>query len=280
MRRVPFNPDALTGAQRDWWDKWSAKAQTATRELRESAERGETPDPESKAKIWAELKNWLLAHVFHDKCAYCEGSYGAHGPQDAEHWRPKKGVTSPVRDSRAEKVTDDDGDHPGYWWLACDWNNLIPGCKFCNSGHGKGTQFPIAGPYVFAPDEAADVDVLDAIEQPWLLHPWRGRDPANHISFDEDGYAVATDPDDDFAYWTITVLDLNRDKLVTERRQRQKHARDAYILALVNFLHNDIAMADAMQEWEGETARYSRAVQDQLDSLRESLRDQLDQPAC
>lgn len=62
---------------------------------------------------------WRLNTLFHFKCAYCETYFSASSPVDVEHYRPKS------------KVNEDDL-HPGYWWLAMDWNNLLPSCIDCN----------------------------------------------------------------------------------------------------------------------------------------------------
>src|SRR5690349_1720738 len=60
-----------------------------------------------------------LDELFHGKCAYCESVYRAVDALDIEHYRPKGGVT-------------EDDDHPGYWWLAGVWSNLLPSCPPCN----------------------------------------------------------------------------------------------------------------------------------------------------
>ncbi len=60
-----------------------------------------------------------LEALFHGKCAYCESRYNITGPVDVEHYRPKGKV-------------DEDEAHPGYWWLAADWTNLLPSCLDCN----------------------------------------------------------------------------------------------------------------------------------------------------
>ena len=46
------------------------------------------------------------------KCAYCESKINAVGAREVEHYRPKGGI---------EGVAD----HPGYWWLAHTWDNLL-----------------------------------------------------------------------------------------------------------------------------------------------------------
>lgn len=60
-----------------------------------------------------------LEEIFHGKCAYCEGAYSATQPVDVEHYRPKGPVAGV------------DGHH-GYWWLAANWENLLPSCIDCN----------------------------------------------------------------------------------------------------------------------------------------------------
>ncbi|MBG7614641.1 endonuclease [Brevundimonas sp. BAL450] len=60
-----------------------------------------------------------MERLFHGKCAYCESRYDITGPVDIEHFRPKGAVEG-------------DDAHPGYWWLAGDWENLLPSCLDCN----------------------------------------------------------------------------------------------------------------------------------------------------
>lgn len=60
-----------------------------------------------------------LAELFHNKCAYCETFYHASAPVDVEHYRPKGSVSEAPG-------------HPGYWWLAMSWDNLLPSCIDCN----------------------------------------------------------------------------------------------------------------------------------------------------
>ena len=139
------------------------------------------------------VKTQLLA-LFHGKCAYCETFYPAVAPVDVEHYRPKGGVN--------------DTDHTGYWWLAMDWENLLPSCIHCNrlnehitpvlstqlvelrSDHlgfskqrrvttGKGNHFPILGPR--ATQDSRDCSTEYAL----LLNPCRD-DPQEHLAFHVD----------------------------------------------------------------------------------------------
>lgn len=142
-----------------------------------------------------------LEALFHGKCAYCESDYGSQAPVDIEHYRPKGGV-------------EDDPDHWGYWWLAADWDNLLPSCIDCNRRRyqvlpspdttslaalraagkpiwqtGKESAFPVRpetrayGVWkVPPPDIAARLDEELAREQPYLLDPCRD-DPTEHLEF-------------------------------------------------------------------------------------------------
>lgn len=106
-----------------------------------------------------------LNEYYYGKCAYCEGS---SNKAEIEHYRPKK------------RITDEKG-HPGYYWLAYEWSNLLPSCRYCNTEGGKGNHFTIAGirveKPVFLPDGKLDRNqclpnqspLKD--ELPYLLHP-------------------------------------------------------------------------------------------------------------
>jgi hypothetical protein len=60
-----------------------------------------------------------LDKLFKRKCAYCETKYEATAARDVEHFRPKGAVAKAPQ-------------HPGYWWLAAEWTNLLPSCPACN----------------------------------------------------------------------------------------------------------------------------------------------------
>src|ERR1700733_3242958 len=60
-----------------------------------------------------------LVKLFRHKSAYCESRNSAHGPGDIELFRPKGGLTERP-------------DHPGYWWLASSWENMLIVCQDCN----------------------------------------------------------------------------------------------------------------------------------------------------
>ena len=159
--------------------------------------------PKKKAKSYGfkvykddEVRARLEA-LFHGKCAYCETVYASSAPVDVEHFRPKGGVEGEPQ-------------HPGYWWLAMVWDNLLPSCIDCNrrrkqkspnptSGSlvtldeqarvfsssrimlsGKKDMFPITGPRR-ATNETDDL----ALESPLLLDPCRDK-PDEHLLFHVD----------------------------------------------------------------------------------------------
>ncbi|ELK4826548.1 TPA: endonuclease [Pseudomonas aeruginosa] len=136
-----------------------------------------------------------LNALFHGKCAYCESFYASTAPVDVEHYRPKGAVYEDVN-------------HPGYWWLAMDWDNLLPSCIDCNRkrkqkvanlsaqlvtlqagqkgfsqsllmSSGKKDSFPVLGTRAMA-EGAAITD-----EYPLLLDPCRD-DPQEHLKFHID----------------------------------------------------------------------------------------------
>jgi hypothetical protein len=191
VRRVQFDPDALDP----------------------TADRAAGDEITFDSRIWKEMKTWLFEHVFDGKCAYCEAETDTVAWGDGEHWRPKGAVTG----LDGQRVARGGELHPGYYWLAYDWSNLLPSCELCNRPPGKGTRFPIAGDYAFSPAEARTVDDLDARERPLLLHPFRGPDPADHIDFNELGQPIGLTPE---GRASIDVFNLPRSALMRARRKR------------------------------------------------------------
>jgi uncharacterized protein (TIGR02646 family) len=120
-----------------------------------------------------------LADLFHGKCAYCESRYEGTQPVDVEHWRPK-----------AKIVEGEEEIEPGYYWLAADWDNLLPSCIDCNRERtqvltptgeirtvGKANRFPLEPGSVRARTQN---DV--ALERPLLLNPCYDH-PEEHLEF-------------------------------------------------------------------------------------------------
>jgi len=159
-----------------------------------------------------------LQRAFGVKCAYCESRYGAVGPADIEHYRPKGAIQLP--DGSLKK--------PGYFWLAADWSNLLPSCIDCNrargheyeDGHGvtgKANLFPLEDESRRASEPGREYG-----EEPYLLDPTVD-DPDEHLEFIDEGLirgALRNGRESDRGNETIAVLGLRRPHLVGERRDQ------------------------------------------------------------
>ncbi len=184
------------------------------------------PDPEKPKLSFKQYKaaavKETLSLLFAGKCAYCESFYSSTQPMDVEHYRPK-GAVSVERDS--------DKDHPGYYWLAATWENLLPSCIDCNRQRtqeevidgdttatkklGKKDRFPVAGTRAKRPDQDLGA------EEPLLLDP-SVDDPHKFLEYDL-GLGIVlprtkSGKKHDRAIASIEVYGLNRSGLVQDRR--------------------------------------------------------------
>lgn len=189
-----------------------------------------------------------LLDLFHGKCAYCEINAAAGQDVDVEHYRPKGGV----KDAAAAGV-----DHPGYWWLAMDYENLVTSCVHCNQSRrqvivdpdlseveiaeallagrtetrGKHDWFPVEGDaWVTSPDQPL------SDEAPLLLDPTRD-DPGDHLDwrFHETLVTLVPRAGSARGQVTIDVLGLNRRHLTEDRMKKlllMYHLRDNIRLTL------------------------------------------------
>lgn len=146
-----------------------------------------------------------LTELFYGKCAYCEAKIGMSAPIDVELFRPKASVV-------------ESPDHPGYWWLAMVWENLLASCADCNRVRlhegvrtGKANRFPL----VDEKKRAFTPDAKLSDEEPLLLDPCNDY-PEQHLVFEVTGRVVS---DTERGNTTIAVVGLNRPFLV-EARQR------------------------------------------------------------
>jgi hypothetical protein len=173
------------------------------------------------AALYKRQRVRLLAAT-HGKCAYCEIRL-APGQRkgDVEHYRPKgraRGIDGKVVKIRRNGAL---VSHPGYYWLAYDYMNLLPACSACNRRAidasssmltGKSDIFPtLDGRWASRPEEITS-------EQPALLNPWMAADdPAEHLLFDpKTGLVIGLT---ERGKITIDVLGLNRDGLPEQRKQ-------------------------------------------------------------
>jgi uncharacterized protein (TIGR02646 family) len=123
-----------------------------------------------------------LNEHFANKCAYCESSYAATAPVDVEHYRPKSQIAEDKKKIR-----------PGYYWLACDWGNLLPACRDCNSPRNHtfaNVIVELRGKANFCfrlrIQNSVPKPGQESREQRLLLHPYRD-DPTKHLEYTVDG---------------------------------------------------------------------------------------------
>jgi uncharacterized protein (TIGR02646 family) len=168
-----------------------------------------------------------LRRLFRGKCAYCEKKL-EKGFFEVEHYRPK--------------ASDIGSAHPGYWWLALKWNNLLPTCPGCNKGlkqhivtadmtvaevealqatepkalAGKATQFPVGAARLVASDDDHEA------EQPHIIDPTRS-DPKPELRWRHDAAFSVLEAAEQpggisiLGAETIRCLALNRIDLVQGR---------------------------------------------------------------
>ena len=136
----------------------------------------------------------------HKKCCYCETKYGATSYGEVEHFRPKGEMRQKKGAGRLL---------PGYYWLAFDWENLLVGCKKCNTN--KGSLFPLEDPDARARSHRDDLSG----EEPLLIDPGN-EDPREHVRF----RGAAVEPITRKGRETISVAGLRRSELEEKRKER------------------------------------------------------------
>ena len=155
-----------------------------------------------------------LEKLFNDKCAYCETRSTPGFDWEVEHYRPKGEVAKRPN-------------HPGYYWLTYEWNNLLPACTHCNqpridkprwkentgSSGGKSTQFPLKV------ESNRAMSHLHSItrEEPLLLDPCNDY-PENHLRYDPTGQ-VHPIKKSKKGWKTIDICHLKRSRLKKDRER-------------------------------------------------------------
>lgn len=192
-------------------DDWFSDAKEATE--RAKIEKG---NHEFDRNLFADVNRVrpALEKIFYDKCAYCETKFLAAADWDVEHFRPKGRV--------AEREN-----HPGYYWLCYEWENLYLSCPHCNQRRkdkprwsdpqtlpsgGKLDQFPILGEKTRAmlPDD----DIYQ--EHTLLIDPCYD-DPEWYLAYDPFGDIIPLG-DNPYGEMTIKIFHLKRRRLRDARR--------------------------------------------------------------
>lgn len=254
------------------WDAWVAKAE----EERQALLASPPEQRKIKDKLYKGGRDFLLTATS-KKCAYCE-TYLPPGERkgDVEHFRPK----GRVRDRRGVVVTvtlaGQQMQHPGYFWLAYDYRNLLPVCGACNrrarderEGRltGKGEIFPTLDDWYAAEPAAVDH------EKPSLLNPWLPEDdPHEHLIFDpETGLVIGRT---DRGKETVELLGLNRDGLPEERKTACRNVCTRFIFGISATVAGapDPSCAVMISEIESGAIEYAAFCRVQLATTRAILR--------
>jgi hypothetical protein len=227
MIRIIFKEPETTA-----WQRWVKDCEAATNELKKAYENKksiEVTDLYKRKKIKTEVY-FAKEGPFRGRCAYCESYIADFQHGDIEHFRPKKAVTdehdAPVllRTAEGEEM-----EHPGYYWLAYKWSNLLPSCITCNQpggeGVGKRNRFPVeGGKYAIKENEVNE-------ERPLLFNPIdpNDEDPEGHLGIDLDSGLMILKGGSKRADICIKVFGLNiRDQLVNERKSAMEEVKAKY----------------------------------------------------
>lgn len=214
------------------WQAWCSECRVARDALIQLVASGEKPS------ITDLYKDPRVRHVyksegppFYGKCVYCESNILVNHPGDIDHWRPKNRVTD--ESGQVIQMSADDGTtapHPGYYWLAYEWRNLLLACEDCNRPSSAKTQDRRIGKWDQFPVKSfRAVSVGDEVEEePLLINPVAD-DPSNHLEIDETGVIVAKT---DRGEMCKRIFGLNeREALLNARKECINNTKNALTLA-------------------------------------------------
>ncbi|MEM9459633.1 MAG: hypothetical protein AAGF11_35980 [Myxococcota bacterium] len=218
----------------DWREECSKHQDELNRMMARLQHGADEPKPKIQQRIYAKLKEQHFAAEqapFWGKCAYCEQHIRSSQFGDIDHFRPKGRVTE-VGTGTPIKTRDGLEDHPGYYWLAYDWRNLLFACVLCNrptkrtkSGHriGKRDHFPLM-------DESkrAEAPGDERDETPLLINPLI-EDPEDHLATTPQGVLYAVD-ESPRGQACIDLLGLNERGLCEERARVYRDTWDLFFL--------------------------------------------------
>ena len=207
------------------WLRWRADCKKATEALVQAVQQGHEIEISALYRRKSIKKAFYFSKdgPFHGKCAYCECYLADFQRGDVEHFRPKKAVS----DAFGQSVP-----HPGYYWLAYNWRNLLPSCQMCNQLTevkdqviGKGTRFPVMGTHATTPETVIE-------EEPLLIHP-AIENPGDHLFVDPNtGMMLAKTARGEMC---IDIFGLNlRDRLPEGRKKAANAVRANVIELLLN----------------------------------------------
>ena len=169
--------------------------------------------------LWSnpEVKEFLY-EAQHGKCCFCERKRDLKRDSDVEHFRPKAKVS-------------ESSEHPGYWWLAYEWDNLFIACKTCNQGYKK-DHFPLKDETKRAFSKNDNFEN----EEPYLINPLK-EDPENFIEYEvpeeeeKQPFMIKAIGKCERGKQTIEKLTgINYRNVMIERAEKLKNYKDSIIL--------------------------------------------------
>lgn len=250
MRKVPQN--FLSDSD---FQEWQERAKAARNSLISAK-----PPAAFQAKVWQDLKH-LLMKFNNGKCMFCEGNYAAGAHLDAEHYRPKGGVTQLNDQTHLRQSID----HPGYYWLAYEWHNILLACSKCNGKHpdgegdkphpGKLNEFPICGSCRVCLPSSNPEDWWKELqeEKPLLLHPYFD-EPEKHFEARRFGVIYGLT---EHGRATIETCDLNRPRL---RAAREREESNVVEIRAFRFLNSVLHGKDYAHHLVSEDEQFSLYV--------------------
>jgi hypothetical protein len=186
------------------WKKWRKDAHDGHVTLR--TEFRQTGTFTVRDSLYKRMKQTFFK-LYHNKCAYCETSLRVDGWDQLDHYRPKNAVLR--SNGKVVCVGSRKKPHPGYYWLAYEWTNLIPSCAICNGK--KGAIFPLRPNSVHATRPGSE-----AGERPIFIHPV-SENPQDHFEYvPSTGFLKSKTARGKHC---IDLLDLNRPALVEQRQE-------------------------------------------------------------
>lgn len=133
------------------------------------------------------------------KCAYCESQLEFEDLK-VDHFRPHYAAADLNGKISLEH----------YWWLAYNWNNLLPVCQICNSN--KKNYFPVVKRRATVKYSAKDT--LYNKELPQIIDP-EFENPEEYFYYDRNGIIYS---ETERGLITINLLGLNRETLIEARQ--------------------------------------------------------------
>lgn len=227
------------------WHAWlnaCRKEQEAHNNAIEAGEESKVKEKIYKGKSFNIKSSYYmnLNGPFHGKCAYCESLIVADQTGDVEHFRPINAVTDADNSPIMVDTPNGPKPHPGYYWVAYDWHNLLPSCIACNRPQksnnegkliGKWNRFPVKDFRAVNPGE-------EIREEPLLINPIH-ENPEDHLEIDETGIMKPKN-ESERGKACIDILGLNaREGLLEARKRCYDDTKARLIMLYMSYLSNN-----------------------------------------